>query len=912
VPPEFRPSERSKKKQEPLEPKQPRTVKDIVDDIMRDYRDRQRELGNVDNWGQPKEKLDKRKVEKWVRDNLPKLGGDEGQTSKRGKKRFMPSAPEGLSEAIGSKLKGKDGDSKEDKKRPKLPKAPKMSRPKQPNPSSREKRRTSPKLPTKKPDISSPKKPQETKYPWNKVRPSDSDKGLKDTDNLAKEIAKGLARKHDVKPTKNVSDKRIGKLHKMKLYTPEIRGKKITSESQLRKILKDELSGMKHLPNFDKIMNDAVAHMKLKEMIGDMSELKLSEIKSLSKQVGLPLRTSRHYVYERGKPQFYRLAEKAITKSEAKLIIDRLRSTLRDIKNHRDVESKLKEKGVFEHLQKLPSYEQNDGMVHKYYKYIDTLREGGLMSNLARRVGVSEGTCIQWNKGILPLYVKEAVATSDVAKSNPSVSEKIKPSDSTIDRLLESRINMKPGEIQGIPIITEKQLRTVITTEYPGINDMPGFDKLLHEACVHIRVMNQLQGRDRLEYGEIRELAREFDVKRGTFSIWTTKNVIPRLYYQINRSISRSEALEKLNWIREKNNGVITQAEYDRRFSNYYLINQEQSASFQKRESEFAQKYLEFFDVYQLGGPLNHIARKAGVAPSTGLGWLEGTQPRNIRIASAIPEQRPKEGHLWLPLKFQDGRYPENFIQVPIKVENYREVIAVLKQLQPIENEYLNEIQKRFGRRPIEEEFMYLLGAYMSDGSSFNKTTLARSVGIRLARTYPWSKDFGDGMCQSLGACGIYAHQVQNTQPKTTFIKTGQGMKEIYQNEKLNWASENSPLLHWIHHSCLGFNDATPKTKQPVNANWIFGSTIEMRRAIVQGLGDGDGSASVEGKYICISSKSNKNFIERLLQSFDLKTRRTEGDVFTAGITEAKKAAQIPPFRYATSRLDAAERILKS
>jgi len=112
VPPEFRPSERSKKKTEPLKPKEPKTIDDIVDDIMRDYRDKQRELGNVDNWGQPKEKLDKRKVEKWVRKNLPKLQGDEGEVKKKGKKRFFPSAPEGLSEAIGNKLKGKGSEKK--------------------------------------------------------------------------------------------------------------------------------------------------------------------------------------------------------------------------------------------------------------------------------------------------------------------------------------------------------------------------------------------------------------------------------------------------------------------------------------------------------------------------------------------------------------------------------------------------------------------------------------------------------------------------------------------------------------------------------------------------------------------------------------------------------------------------------
>jgi hypothetical protein len=223
----------------------------------------------------------------------------------------------------------------------------------------------------------------------------------------------------------------------------------------------------------------------------------------------------------------------------------------------------------------------------------------------------------------------------------------------------------------------------------------------------------------------------------------------------------------------------------------------------------------------------------------------------------------------------------------------------------------MREIQAKLGRRSREEEFMYLLGAYMSDGSSFNKTTLARSIGIRLAKRYPWSKDFGDGMCQALGACGIYAHRVQGTPAKTTHKRTEDGLVKISQSPKHNWASENSPLLHWVHSTCLGYTDAAPKAKQEVQAEWVFGAPTHLRRAVLQGLGDGDGSASIQGNYVCISSKHNKDFIERLLQSFGVNTRRTPKDVVTTGMVEAKKAARIPPFRFASSRLQACERMVR-
>lgn len=83
-----------------------------------------------------------------------------------------------------------------------------------------------------------------------------------------------------------------------------------------------------------------------------------------------------------------------------------------------------------------------------------------------------------------------------------------------------------------------------------------------------------------------------------------------------------------------------------------------------------------------------------------------------------------------------------------------------------------------------------------------------------------------------------------------------------------------------------------------------------MRRAVLQGLGDGDGSASVQGNYVCISSKCNKRFIHDLFDSFGIKTRTAPRDVVTTGTDEAKKAALVPPFRYSTERLVASRRIV--
>ncbi|KXH76221.1 MAG: hypothetical protein AM326_03290 [Candidatus Thorarchaeota archaeon SMTZ-45] len=845
MPPSFAPKER-RRKRKTRPPSEPKSVDDIVKDIEREYRDQMRKRGLVDSWGQPIKRLDTRQLKEDVQRELETKEKQERRAVRRtGRRNLSKSVASSLSEAIGTRYKEKES-----------------------------KRESS----------------ERTATSEKRSIPKD--------DQRHKETSES--------PNEGQDNRKSLKRYKVKIYEPQIRDVKFKTGESLSKYIDQELSGMKHLPNFKKIENDAKAQIKLRQLVRDRRTLELNEIRSLSEQVKLPFRTTRHYVGKEGRPELYRLAEKAITKSEAQSILGRIHSTLGDIRSHSDVETKLKKDGVLDHLRSLSSYERDNGMVHKYFKFLDALSEGGIMRDITRRVGVSEGTGITWTKGVFPSHIKRALGIHD---SGTSPDRKIQ--DTSADTRLAGKIAMQLPEIKGVPIESEKHLRSLLAKDYKGMIDMPGADKMFHEAIVHLRIMDRLKGREFLEYGEIPRLAREFVVKKGTLDIWIRKGTTPRFYFYINQSISKSDAIEKLTKVREKNNGLLTLEEYNRRMKNYYLWEQEKKASFHKRESVIIQNYFKFMERYKQGGLLEHIAKGAGIAPSTGRGWLEGLQPRRIRIVAGIPKAQPKPGHLWLPLKFIDGKYPTDFIDVPTKIQSYKDILPVLKKLKPIQSDYLQELNSKYGRRPVEEEFMYLLGSYLSDAGVFNKTTISQSMGIRLSAKYPWSIAFGEGFCQSLGVCGIYAHRVENTPAKTSYMRTKHGLREINQKEKFNWSSENSPLVRWINQACLGFADNVPKREQHVSADWILSSPKRFRVSFIQGWSDGDGSASPRGRYICISTTKNQNFAHRLLKSLGIDARITGSEVFTSGMENARLAARIPTFRYATERQDAAEKMVK-
>jgi len=725
VPPEFRPSERSKKKTEPLKPKEPKTIDDIVDDIMRDYRDKQRELGNVDNWGQPKEKLDKRKVEKWVRKNLPKLQGDEGEVKKKGKKRFFPSAPEGLSEAIGNKLKGK-GEREKDKQKtprgPKTPKTPKVSKPRKSNPSSKEKKSPKPKSPStreprskpktpplrektgnkpdirKKPETSPPKKPKltprERKTAKNKeskerlgpkvkmkppeVRGEQVEFPKLPTESLSEAIGKKLKHKHESKSTTEKKrttdipsiDKKIGKNHEVKLYAPEIRGVQIKSENALRKFVNDELAGMKHLPGFDKMMNDAIAHIRLRKLIGDRNNLTFPEIRKLSNQINVPLRTTRKWTTEFGNPKFYKLAESAITKTEAKMILDKLKASRNGVDSVKDIESRFATLYIRNHVQQLKSYNRDIETSGKYFKFLGNLSEGGIVTDMARH---------------------------------------------------------------------------------------------------------------------------------------------------------------------------------------------------------------------------------ADVSPLTGWNYTNGQFPHLVKRAVDIPQNTPESGWKWLPIPNENRS-----LEVPEKVEDWSHILRVLNQLD-ISKDKLGELSSKYGIHDKETAFMYALGGIISDGSLTRKGPSSR-MSLALSKKYDWSPRFGEAVSLSLESLGIFAERKSDCKsPDNTIMDRGKERKITGPGFR-KWGSENHPLLTWVRRSCLGLKPNETKIEKPLNAEWILSAPRKARRALIQGIADGDGYVSVNSQYAALSTKVNQPFFGKLLRSFDIESLETKKDVLIKQTESILRFAEIEPFNQALSR----------
>ncbi|TXT57823.1 MAG: hypothetical protein BAJATHORv1_10531 [Candidatus Thorarchaeota archaeon] len=476
---------------------------------------------------------------------------------------------------------------------------------------------------------------------------------------------------------------------------------------------------------------------------------------------------------------------------------------------------------------------------------------------------------------------------------------------------LGSLVDMAVPQVRGLQIRTREELRALIDREYPALREKKDFERRLKEADVHLDLLRKYGHLERLPYGAPTRIARELGVDPETIRNWTGKKMTPRLYTYMEWATPKSEAESKIEDILNESNGIRNMDDVQSRLDTYYFGDVERNSRFYKRELKKVEKYYAFLEEYFKGGMLLDIAKKVRLSESGARNYLAGALPRLVSIAIQIPSEPPRYGCKWLPMVSGTNAVRDDWIQVPEQVKDYRQVLEVLNQISPLENKDMTIWEKKYGSDYHREEgFMHLLGTYVSDSRVSSSSTISNAFAINLSKNYEWSVDFGEASCFHLGQIGIKAHQTADKEPSVADIETETGMRQIHAEAQYEWQSENSPLLKWIRKSCLGYDDSA-KTYQKVDSEWILDAPRNLRVAFLQGYADGDGGVSSRSYYFAISTHSDHETVENLLQSLGVDTHRTKKYVRTANFQAVKNIAEIPPFKYARDRQRTLEKTVK-
>jgi hypothetical protein len=220
----------------------------------------------------------------------------------------------------------------------------------------------------------------------------------------------------------------------------------------------------------------------------------------------------------------------------------------------------------------------------------------------------------------------------------------------------------------------------------------------------------------------------------------------------------------------------------------------------------------------------------------------------------------------------------------------WTQITNVLQQLTPLTNPTMTQWQKQFGPIPQTEAFAYLLGALVSDAGKITPHYTSIRLELNLSKNYDWSKQFGNAICYYLGYLGIFAEYKTST-------------------TRHRWRSQNSPLLTWIKHICLGLSPQQLTTYTPIDAPWILSTPQQIRIRFLQGLNDGDGHVLLGHLQLGNACEVNSSFYADLLGTFDIHSLTNKQRAIVENMEGIVQAVELPFFLHAIGRQEKAEKL---
>lgn len=668
----------------------------------------------------------------------------------------------------------------------------------------------------------------------------------------------------------------------IKFRTPQIRGQSIASLTELEDILREDFSWIYKREDNIQLLEPVKKYFDLIDAVRGKIRISSKEMKEIASQLGISTNLARKWAFFEQAPYLYRIVETGFSKSEAGNILKRIKLELGELNHWSVVEKRLNTKYPNKEYQLDSRFELRKKRSIQFFNFLEEFQDGGTIKGISRRTNIPERVVSMFVKEQIPWMIKDLFIPTILGRG----------------RKREYKIHVEFPRVLGESVESIDELISMITWARPSLFIRDDFFDLLDTAKKHLSVIQNYVSSEHVSSWEIAKIAKETEISRTSIREYLVENTSPQLYQILTPRTSELlpllDSSRLLQIFKEKLNGITSVENLEKRLETLYTSDELKISERSTRNS------LSFFKLLQsLDEGINQIPTLA-----IKTGFSEGQIkyrcnneiiPRFLTLAACIPSDLPIKGTKWLPLEITGTRM-RKFIQVPDKIESSNDLIQVLEQLQPLNTHQYDLLSSQFGVNSSIDSFLYFLGMTISDGNiggtKLGITTSLR-MKLKLAKKYDWSNTVGDAYCYALGHIGFEAKRGKDEigcSPNGTF------------SEMYKWQSTSSPFFVWIRKTLLGLDSSKAKSWVPIKADWILNMPTSWKIPFLQGISDGDASASCKGHALQIHTYTNQKFYKRLLASLGIASYTSTTYVGIGQKESIRLAEQLPMFRYASSR----------
>lgn len=458
-------------------------------------------------------------------------------------------------------------------------------------------------------------------------------------------------------------------------------------------------------------------------------------------------------------------------------------------------------------------------------------------------------------------------------------------------------VNITSPIINGIRISSYTHFLEVLVREKPQLLHRKDIQKLLRYCEVFLNLIQEHQNKTTIHSYDISSISKRTGLSKTTIREWLTKGFVPRLFYLIERVPERFAKTPLRNLITDfeiKTTGIMTMDKMLDRLETLYIMKEIKQT---KKRIKDSSDFFSIINALQNGtNSIEQVSKITNIPQKKVKYTLDRISvPHLVTLVSCIPREKPPPGWKWLPL-FLTGSRMYNFIQVPVEIKTEKDLLHVLEQMESLNTPRMNGLEKQFGDVTPLHSFLYFLGLTISDGS-FDRTKkgvlASERMILKLAKKYEWSLNAGKAYCHALGRIGF-----ETSKGRDELTVRPDGSKSLMHV----WKSKKSPFFVWAKKTLLGLNSSETKSTAGINLDWSLDMPRDWKISLLQGISDGDASASFQGQVLQIHTYTNQELYKRLLTSLGIISYSTATAVGIAEKKSIRLAEQLPMFRHASSR----------
>lgn len=291
-------------------------------------------------------------------------------------------------------------------------------------------------------------------------------------------------------------------------------------------------------------------------------------------------------------------------------------------------------------------------------------------------------------------------------------------------------------------------------------------------------------------------------------------------------------------------------------------------------------KFVNVLSMIDRGRRAAEVSRELGINSASVHYWKHLIKmPKLGHFLKALLDlDQPSPNLVWLTLEQSHGHAIPlgQFVQVPTSVRCWKDVESVLEQIKPLRND-----EKQFTKPYL---FGFLLGIMIGDGHKPHQGGGHRHIDLTLSMKYETNLKIGEFTSLCAREFGIRMERAKD-KPKPPNKPFG-----FY-----DWTSQSSPMVDWMFLAALGLSEGQHTTYDKVHMDWVFEAPEDLRRGLIQGIAESDGSVSVASQTVEFWVIPDWDFMIRLLATFGLRGFRNREAVSLVK-TQAIESFRVPVF----------------